>query len=498
VDTRSALTRPLLRGSRGAVAAGHPLAVGSGLALLRRGGSAADAAIGAAAVLGVVLPQACGLGGDALLLVRAADDTRMAFNGTGAAPAQLALPVPTHGAGSATVPGCVDGWARVHERHGRLGMDEVLADAVALARDGFAVGDPLAAALRSVAPELARDAARWPLLGARAGQLVPQPALAELLTAIGRDGPAAFYEGRFAERLVADQRARGGRFCEADLAAHATEVRDPLSGGFRDVRVTVQPPASQAVLALAALRRLGAAPPVADAGERALAGARAFAFAFARKHELAQQGEVERLLEAAAGAESPAAGGDVPRGGTHTAAVAVADDSGLVVSQLVSIFEPFGSRVLIGSGGYLLNNRLSDTSADPASANAPAGGRRPLHTLSPAIVEHDDRVFALATPGADGQVQVIAQIVQGLAEEGLSLPQAVERPRWRLADGAVALEAGLPPAARDHVERNGFAVRELPYGHALFGAAVVAGLDRREGCVFAASDARREAWAGAW
>jgi len=284
MDARSALTRPLLRGSRGAVAAGHPLAVGAGLALLRRGGSAADAATGAAAVLGVVVPEACGLGGDALLLVREADGTETAFNGTGAAPAELELPAPVHGAGSATVPGCVDGWARVHERHGRLGLDEVLVDAVTLARDGFAVGDPLATALGSASPELARDAAQWPLLGARPGRLVRQPALAGVLEAIGRDGPAAFYQGPLAERLVADQRAHGGRFCAEDLAGHATEVRAPLSSVFRGVRVTVQPPLSQGVLALGALRRLEAAPPVADDGERALRGARAFAFAFAHMH----------------------------------------------------------------------------------------------------------------------------------------------------------------------------------------------------------------------
>jgi gamma-glutamyltranspeptidase/glutathione hydrolase len=471
--------------------------VSTGLALLRRGGSAADAAIGAAAVLGVVLPEACGLGGDALLLVRSPDGAQTAFNGTGAAPLGVELPIPAHGAGSATVPGCVDGWARVHERHGRLGLDEVLADAVALARDGFPLGDPLAAAVRAIEPELAAGAAGWPLLGARAGQPVRQRVLAEVLERIGRQGPAAFYEGDLAERLVRDHRAHGGRMVHEDLASQLTEPRTPVSSAYRDARVAVPPPVSQGALALAALRRLERDAAGGSDGERALAGARAFAAAFAHKHELTREDGVERLL-AAADAGSPAISLDGPRGGTHTAAVVVADAEGAVVSQLVSIFQPFGARVLVRSGGFLLNNRLSDASPDPASPNAAGPGRRPVHTLSPAIVEHDDRVFALATPGADGQVQVIAQVIQGLADEGLSLPAVLERPRWRLADGVVALESGLPAAVRDHLERHGLRTAGRPYGHALFGAAVAAGVDRREGCVFAASDTRRESWAGVW
>jgi len=230
------------------VAASHPLAVGAGLALLRSGGSAVDAAIGAAAVLGVVLPQACGLGGDALLLVRDGTGEATAFNESGAAPAALELPVPRHGAGSATVPGCVDGWGRVHECHGRLGLDEVLAEAIALARDGYPVGDPLAGALVSVAPELARDAAAWPLVGARPGQLVRQPALAETLVRIARGGTRAFYEGELAERLAREHRARGGQLDAADLAHHTTDVLAPLVASYRDITLLVPPPVSQAAI----------------------------------------------------------------------------------------------------------------------------------------------------------------------------------------------------------------------------------------------------------
>jgi len=122
-----------------------------------------------------------------------------------------------------------------------------------------------------------------------------------------------------------------------------------------------------------------------------------------------------------------------------------------------------------------------------------------VHTLSPAIIEQDDRVFALATPGADGQVQIIGQVAQGLADDDvLSLPAAMERPRWRLADGDLALEAGVAPPGPTELARDGLVVRHHPYGHALFGAAVAAGVDCRGGFLFAAGDPRREAWAGVW
>lgn len=233
-------------------------------------------------------------------------------------------------------------------------------------------------------------------------------------------------------------------------------------------------------------------------GDRVFDAVRALKDAFAHKDELARPGGVERFLAAAAGPVFPSATAYAPRGGTHTAAVAAADEDGLVISQLVSVFDPFGSRVLVESAGYLLNNRLGDTASDPAAANAAAPGRRPTHTLSPTLIDDGERVVAIASPGADGQVQTLVQVVQAIADLGLTLPAALERPRWRLVDGVVALEEGTPAASRADVERHGLQTATHPYGHALFGAAVAAGVDRRQGYLFAASDPRREAWAGVW
>ena len=493
------LRRPLVRGALGTVACGHPLAASVGVETFRAGGNAVDAALATAAALMVLMPEACGLGGDAFMLVRDPSGEITAVNGSGAAAAAVAPPLDP-GAAMAAVPGAVAALCDAHARFCKLPLEQVLAPAIGLAGGGFPIGGGL---LRMIGEErelLERGAPGWVFLDPelRPGSLVRQPTLAGLLQRIGRHGARAFYEGHCASALEKALAAAGGSLVAADLAAHASVVRDPLRDTYKDFDVAVQPPVSQAVLlllALGALARSGAS----SAAERAHVSVEAIEAAFQHKHELASAGTAERLLgepiEIDPSARAGRRGG--PRGGLHTTSVATAAADGQVVSMLVSVYDLFGSGVLVPECGFLLNDRLAGCSTDLESPNAVAPGRRPVHTLSPALVSDGRRVFALTTPGADGQVQTLLQLIDAIASDGENLPRALDRPRWRSSEGRLAIESDYDPEVVAELQRRGHDLHRMEPGDPTFGAAVAAGIDSRTGTPFAASDPRGGAWAAA-
>jgi gamma-glutamyltranspeptidase/glutathione hydrolase len=165
--------------------------------------------------------------------------------------------------------------------------------------------------------------------------------------------------------------------------------------------------------------------------------------------------------------------------------------------MLVTVFDDFGSAVLVPEGGFLLTNRLTGCSDDPASPNAPRAGRRPVHTLSPALVEHEGLAFAVATPGADGQVQTLAQLVQALVDDRRDVAEALAAPRWRSREGVLEVEDDLPAAVLGHLEARGHVLERHPAGDGRFGAAVAVGADEAAGTLFAVADPRREVHAAA-
>jgi gamma-glutamyltranspeptidase / glutathione hydrolase len=494
------LRRPLVRGALGTVACGHPLAASVGVETFRAGGGAVDAALATAAALMVLMPEACGLGGDAFILVRAPDGEITAVNGSGAAGAAVAPPLKPHGAAMAAVPGAVAAVCDAHARFGRLPLEQVLSPAIGLAGGGFPIGGGL---LRMIADErelLDRGAPGWVFLRPelRPGSLVRQPVLAGLLQRIGRHGARAFYEGHCARALERAVGAAQGSLAASDLLEHATVVRRPLRGEYKGFDVAVQPPVSQAVLllmALQALERSGAESPA----DRAHSGVEAIEAAFARKHELAADGAAERLLEQPLEVDpsAPAGRRGGPRGGLHTTSVAAAAADGQVVSMLVSVYDLFGCGVLVPECGFLLNDRLAGCSTDPDSPNSVAPGRRPVHTLSPALVSDSVRTFALTTPGADGQVQTLLQLIDAIASDGENLPRALDRPRWRSSEGRLGIESDYDPEVLSELERRGHELHRMAPGSPGFGAAVAAGIDSRTGTPFAASDPRGGAWAAA-
>jgi gamma-glutamyltranspeptidase/glutathione hydrolase len=482
----SSLVRPSLAGRLGAVAAAHPLAVAAGQRLLGEGGNAMDALIAAQAVLAVVSPDACGLGGDGFVLLRCRNRPVLALNGAGAA-ARSASAIATTGAASVTVPGLVDLWARLSAEVGALSLAAALAPAGEIAAQGLRADSALLRARDAHRGRLlAGGAGGWPLLDLVEGDLWVQPELAALLGAIGREGRAAFYEGAMARSVVRAVRAQGGALVEEDLAPPAVQVADSLSIPLGERMLHVQPPMSQGVLLLMALKGWqagGFAPgPAMDH-----LGVELTQAAFAFRDDVAQGAALTSQPLSVDLDRAQRRGG--PRAYLHTAGVATADAEGTVASSLVSVFDDFGSGVFVPEGGFTLNNRAGGFTG---GANAFAPGVRPVHTLAPALLEGPRGAVALSTPGADGQVQTILQVLLRWVFAGQDLAQAVASPRWRSEDGRLLVEAGHP--ARADLLARGHDVADVAAGDMRFGAVTCAGLDN--GVPFALPDWRRMTWAG--
>jgi gamma-glutamyltranspeptidase/glutathione hydrolase len=484
---RSGRTR-LVQGDRGAAATGHPIATGVAQSVLASQGNAVDAAIAAQAVLCVLLPQSCGLGGDGLTIVRHPDGTSRSYLGAGVTPAAGRPPVRDDGS-SVTVPGVVHAWQTLAREEGTLPLGELLTPAGTLAEEGAVLGRSVGSAVLVRQQRLERGgAAGWEVVEAgSSGRRIPLQALARTLGEIGKRGADAFYRGPLSEAIASAVRRDGGSLTTEDLAEHATPVGEPIDVSWAGGVVRLMPPPSQAVLlgcALVGLERL--APLAEDLLDHVCVELIQLAFV--------QRGEVHRgraLLEQALEIDlDRASRRSGPRGYLHTVGVATADREGTVVASLVSLFDDFGSGTFVPEGGFVLNNRAASFT-DPPNHYRP--GTWPVHTLSPILIERGGAATALATPGADGQVQTLLQVLVGMVFRSLDLPAAVARPRWRSEEGRLLVEESLGGA--DRLASLGHDVHRLPDGADRFGALVAAGIE--DGIPFAVADHRREAWAGA-
>ncbi len=451
-----------------------------------------DAAVAAAYVLMVVLPHACGPGGDAFALVSSPHGVE-AFNGSGAIPARWDGVIHNDGAAAATVPGAFDALDEMHRTYGVLTRQEVCAPAIGLAREGFAVTDDLADAIHRNADRLGKYAPDAPYRThpLRPGDVLRQPALAQTFEHLGYEGARSFYEGPLAAAIVKGAQARGSLIAADDFAAHRTVRAAPVSVSLGDATLYLTPPVSQAVLAGMALRSLHAHPTASAGTARVHLLIEAVEAAFQRRAAIANTPWQGILDEPSALSGGPARRLGGAQGSTHTTAVAVADSMGLVVSLLVSVFHEFGSAAYIPEVGFVLNDRMRGLEV------APPHGDRPIHTLSPAVLARPEQRVAVATPGADAQVQVIVQVVDGLLAEGLTLTAAIDRPRWRLQAHDLVVERSLPREVTDALAGMGHSLLEVTPGHRSFGSVVAAGLDASTGSCFGAADLRRESTSGA-
>jgi gamma-glutamyltranspeptidase/glutathione hydrolase len=506
-----------------AIATPHRLATEAGVEAFRDGGNAIDAAVAAAAVLTVVYPHNCAVGGDIIALLQTPHRDAIAVNGSGAAASAASAgelrtaysKMPLTGAATVTVPGAVAAWETLLSLGGRRPLAQALQAAVAYADDGVAVSRSLAAAIHDLRQELDADEGLRAIFiagGAPLGEGAPlcQPALARTLRAIAADGPAAVYDGDVGAALVRRLRSLGSKLTVDDLVAHETELAAPLAGRFDGLDVLTAPPNSQGFVLLeilAALEALGARLDVQgdDAGvlarlfaltaedrDRRLADPR---FADVRVEELLSDTHAEELGRAAvsrrpvrtSAAGAPAASGD-------TVAVVAADSEGYAVSLIQSVFSTFGARILDPATGILCHNRGASFSLDPASPNALVGGKRPAHTLMPVLLRDGARVVGVnGTMGGRAQAQIHTHLLLA-ARNGASPEEAVRAPRWTVGTlegggtlGVVA-ERDVSERALASIEAAGFALERVgvldeEVGHAqsvrVDGSSFLAGSDPR-------------------
>ena len=481
------------------VTSSHSLASQAGLEMLRRGGSAADAAIAANAVLCVVYPHMAGIGGDGFWLVADGDDVR-ALNGSGPAASAATIAwfrekghdaIPSRGPLAAlTVPGAVDGWRELHEAYGRLSWGDLLAPAIGYAGDGAPGG-------RSLADWIAKDV---DVIGPREamaqlyirdgqplreGDRVVHADLARTLRAIAEHGPRELYDGSVGERVTAALEATGSPLRAEDLATFRAAWVDPIRSTYRGLEIVTFPPNTQGFAALQVLNVIegfdvqawgdGTADyyhHLAEAVKLAFADRDAWltdpAFEEIPLDRLVSKGYAERrrsmidpdramtMTEVPSGVERADVGGRRSAEG-DTCAFSAVDGDGLAVSAIQSIYHDFGSAEIAGDTGVLVQNRGSFFALEENHPNRLEPGKRTFHTLIPSMARRDGQVeLVYGTMGGEGQPQTQAAIVTRLEDFGYDVQQAIEAPRWLMGRtwGVDSRDLSLEGRVSDDVARE--------------------------------------------
>ena len=489
------LERPPIHAPHAAAATSHPLATQAALELLRLGGTAADAAVGAGAVLTVVEPWASHLGGDAFAIVWDSEPKRaFALQGSGEAPRgipvgliQAAGRIPLRGGMPITVPGLVGAWFHLLATRGRLSAAQVFGPAIALASEGFPVGGRWEKVFR-LQREIVRNDPTLAGLEVTVGSWVRQPDLARSLRLLADEGADAFYRGVLAERIVDEVGRQGGVLSRDDLRRHETEEVEPLAAELDGCRLLGQPPPSQGVMVLAMLLALEEADilgwRIEGTAPRALAREIHLQVETYRRARAERDRKLcdprfagaplDRALERWVGREHageilksidlhrtnpvvPAATVEDVRDTTY---LCVVDAGGNAVSWIQSIFHPFGAGFVVPQMGILLNNRMNGFSLDPASPNVLTPGKRPVHTLNAWMALRDERPWLIGgTPGGERQIQTNVQVLRARIARNMPLAEALRMPRWGMDEQErIAIEARLPREARRRLERYGHRV----------------------------------------
>jgi gamma-glutamyltranspeptidase/glutathione hydrolase len=497
---------------RGVVATSQPLAAEAGASVLRRGGNAFDAAVATAAALNVVEPTSTGLGGDVFACYRTADGDVGAMRACGSAPERAtrervrdavaderetvpgAVTMPDHGPHTVTVPGTARGWEATIHRLGTLTLADVLEPAIEYATEGYPVTEVVSAQWQHAEELFVDDQAREAFLfdgsAPGVGQTVRLPGLGESMRRIANEGADTVYEGPIGEAIAEEVQSKGGFLTVDDLAEFEVEWLDPISTTYGGCEVFELGPNNQGQIALEALNiaaEIGAGEHPYDSPERVHAFTEAMKLAFTDGHHYVTDPEYEEVppLHTTAWAEARAAEfsaddvlTDVEVGtpdaageDADTVLLTVTDEDGNLVSYINSRFAGFGSGLVAGDTGIALQNRGASFSLDPDDPNRLEPGKRPFHTLVPALARFDDEDWlAFGVMGGYMQPQGHLQVLANLIDYEMPLQAALDAPRWRYReDGSLAVEERLTDGIAAKLARKGHDVRVLPPG--LFGGA---------------------------
>ncbi len=523
--------RSVVRAQNGMVASSQPLASLTGIEVLKRGGNAVDAAVAMAAVLNVTEPMMTGIGGDMFALVYWARTKELkGLNASGRAPRALSIDyfakknvkqMPQFGMETVTVPGAFDGWVALNEKYGTMKLADLLAPAIAYAENGFPV-------MEKTAEDWAAEVDRLKLNPAassnylvdgrapRAGEIFRQRNLARTLRTLASGGRDAFYKGEIA-KAIADYCAKNGGFITLeDLAATKHEWVDPISTNYRGYTVYEIPPNGQGITALIALnilegfdlKKLSEHP---DRYYHTLIEATKLAFADRNRYiadpsfakvpvsELLSKDYAARrraLIDPNKALDSPPPG-DI-NVGSDTTYLTVVDKDGNAVSFINSLFDAFGSGIAVGDTGIVLQNRGSGFSLNPQHPNRLDPGKRPFHTIIPAMVLKDGQLFmSFGVMGGAIQPQGHVQVLVNLIDRGMNLQEAIDAARYRFMSGKnVLMEDELGTSVIERLIAMGH-VRARPAGvlRSSMGGGQAIMIDRASKTLMGASDPRKDGMA---
>jgi gamma-glutamyltranspeptidase/glutathione hydrolase len=514
---------------RGIVATSQTLASQAGAQVLARGGSAMDAAIAANATLGVVEPESCGMGGDLFAIYWDAKTGKLtAINASGWAAKGQSIEylkslgnteMPQEGIQSVTVPGCVDGWAKLHKRFGKLPWKELFQPAIYYAERGYPVTEMIGMAWKLEEAKLAKDknASKVLLRDGQApaiGEVFRNPQTASALKLIAAEGESAFYRGAIAKAILATSERLGGKMTAADLSEFEAEWVEPLSTDYRGWKVYELPPSGQGIAAIEMLNIMSNFPfatysprGVAELHMQMEAQKLAYAdlhryVADMRFHKVPVAGlmSMEYARERAALIDADKARCDVQPGKPpavrgDTIYMTAVDRDGNIVSLIQSLYQHFGSGVVVDNYGFALQNRGGLFEMDPAHPNALAGRKRPFHTIIPAFMEKGDVHIGFGIMGGLNQAQAHAQFVSNLVDHGMNIQMALEAPRftkttWNGCD--VSIESRIPAEVRDALTAKGHELKVLGDFSSTMGGGQAVIHNSSTGVNFGASDPRKD------
>ena len=514
---------------RGIVATSQTLAAQAGAQILARGGSAMDAAIAANAVLGVVEPESCGMGGDLFAIYWDAKTKNLtAINASGWAPKALTIDVlkaagnttmPQLGIQAVTVPGCVEGWSKLHKRFGRLPWKELFQPAIYFADHGFPVTELIREAWVLEEAKLAKEvnAKRVLLRDGKApalGEVFHNPQMAEAYRLVANEGPSAFYKGAIARAIVKTSERLGGKMALPDLAEFEAEWVTPISTVYRGWKVYELPPNGQGVAALQMLN-LFSQFPLSTFPSRGLQElhtqieAQGLAYADLRRYvadprfshapvagmiSLDYARERAKLIRPDK-ATCPVEPGKPPAINGETIYLSAVDSEGNIVSLIQSVYEHFGSGVVVDDYGFVLQNRGGLFDLDPALPNALAPRKRPFHTIIPAFMEKDDVHMGFGIMGGLNQAQAHAQFVSNVVDHGMNIQAAMEAPRFtrRLFTSCeVQIENRIPAEIRDALMKRGHEIKVMGDFSGNMGGGQAVIHNSATGVNYGASDPRKD------
>jgi gamma-glutamyltranspeptidase/glutathione hydrolase len=524
--------RSTVLAKNGMVATSQPLAAMAGLRTMMLGGNAVDAAVATAAALNVVEPVSTGVGGDMFALVWNAEEKQVrALNGSGRAPAAASIDqlrargythMPEMGPYTITVPGTVHGWETILHTYGVMPLSEVLKPAIQYAEEGFPVSDIIAYQWSINVDKLRRlPSGQEMLLNGRAprhGEVMRLPTLARTLHTIAEGGSESFYRGKIAEKMAAFVQEQGGWLTTEDMANHTSNWDEPISTSYRGVTCWECPPNGQGIAALEALNIVegfdikGMGAQTVDTYHHLIEAMR-LAFADAFRYvadprqasvpiaQLTSKGYAasRRALIGQSQAMSSVPYGKVPVG-SDTVYISCVDGRGNACSFINSVYNNFGTGMVAPGTGIALHNRGALFVLDPEHPNALAPGKRPYHTIIPAMATVDGELYlCYGVMGAFMQPQGHLQVISNMVDFGMDPQAAINALRFMVMSDSVFLEEGLSSEVFRQLQRRGHRVNTISgYQRVGMGGAQIIQRDLDTGALRGGSEPRKDGCAVGW